>query len=156
MKEKDDFRYSRPCERSECFKSYGDVFMKCFTHDIKFDQRLRIWDMFITFDENIKQIVKTKSVRFYIHHPGQLFRTGLYPVVSQRKLENLTSLRLDIKSLTVLRERKDGKIYCNSASSDDDKSILENEAKKIKCASIYSGKCIHHYIDFCQAQSSPS
>ena len=63
-----------------------------------------------------------------MHHPGQLFRTGLYPAVSGRKLNNLTSLRLAVQSLTVLRQRKDGEIYCNSANSDDDKSILEKAA----------------------------
>ena len=122
--------------------------MQCFTHDIQFDKSLKIWDIFISFDENIKQIVATRNIKFYIHHPGQLFRTGLYPAVGGRRLKNLTLLRLEVQSLTVFRERKDGEIYCNSGNSDEDKIILENVAKEMNCSFIYPGTLIPSHTKY--------
>ena len=71
-----------------------------------------------------------------MHHPGQFFRTGAYPVVSARNLRNLTSLRLEVQSLKVLRKRENGRIHCNSANSDDNDIIISFDSENLDSSEI--------------------
>ena len=130
---------------STCFKSSGgDSTMKCFSHDIKFQQNMQIHSLYFYVDENIREILRTQMLRFYFHHPGQLIRNGLHPAVRKFFLQNMTELAFSIQSLTVLRRREDGNTACSSSNMDDDKIIWEKAALGFNCTSIYPGKRLVH------------
>ena len=94
-----------PCEKSKCFKIYGDGFWKCFTYDIKFDKENRYKRLNIGIKKT-KHLMNVHNMRIFFHHPGQLFRNGLDPVLMgpYHKIANM--IKFNIQSLSVFRIRE--------------------------------------------------
>ena len=126
-----------PC--NNCLKIYGDGWIKCFTHDIKFikNQNYR------TKELQVKNTWEQEShIGIFFHQPGQLLRNAIHPVLELRrsfsKLGNW--INFNIQSVTVLRKRKDGITGCNTEISDEDKILYEKRVKQFNCTVIYPGQ----------------
>ena len=120
-----DMAYTKPCVGSNCFVTYGDGWMKCFTHDIKFVKGK-------TYKRLSIQLKKTKQImeavmEIYFHYPGQLFRAGNDPVVEG----------IYHQKATRIQRRKAGKEKCYSAHCNDDKNLFQNLVKKYNCSFKY-------------------
>ena len=126
------------CQQSDCFKTIGDARKKCFTHDIKFEGHSKLLFIEIHLD-NAKSTLADHNMKIYLHHPGQLFRNSLQPVLNSKRSSNRSLITFNIQSVTVLRKREDDKTGCNPASSEDDEIILRKAAKMVNCTSKYPG-----------------
>ena len=131
-----------PCAGSECFKTYGDGRIKCFTHDISFEKNLKYQKLVIRVKKTWPE--GSQRIKIFIHYPGQIFRNGIHHVL--KDLLGYKEIDLNIQSVTVLRKRKDGSPGCNSASSDDDEIILRNTVKQFNCRAMYPGQYIKSFI----------
>ena len=125
-----------PCANSECFKTFGDGMIKCFTHDIKFEKNMKYHSVIIRFKRSWPG--GTQNMRIYNHYPGQLFRLGFHHVLNN--LLGYNKIELNIQSVTVLRKRKNGSPGCNSASSDDDEILFRDAVKQFNCRALYQGQ----------------
>ena len=134
-----DLKLKTQCTQSDCFKTIGDVRIKCFTHDINIEGQSTLMSMWIKLD-NAKSTLADFSMSIYLHHPGQFFRNSLKAVlVSKYSAKDRSQMNFNIESLTVLRKREDDKTGCNPGSSEDDEMILKKTAKMFSCKSKYPG-----------------
>ena len=123
-----DMTYTKPCVGSNCFVTYGDGGMKCFTHDIQFFEG-KIYKRLTIQLKKTKQIMDA-VMTIYFHYPGQLFRAGNDPVVEG----------IYHQKATRIQRRKAGKEKCYSASFDDDRNLFQNLVKKYNCSFKYTGQ----------------
>ena len=127
-----------PCENSKCFKMYGDGGRKCFTHDIKFDKENKYKRMKIRIKKT-KTLINAEKIIVFFHHPGQLFRNGLDPVLTGPYHKIGNKIKFNIQSLSVFRNRQNKKLVCNSKIFDDDTILMEKNRQRLNCSSIYPG-----------------
>ena len=141
MIDKDGVGHKHICNMPYCFQTFGDAVTKCFTHDIKFEQNTKIIKLDMTLRNLSSLIVEESVLNVYIHHPGQLFRSSLQPIFFRKRTsrhKNYVLLR--IQSVSVVRNREDGKEGCNPANFEDDRIILEKSARMFSCKSKYPGQ----------------
>ena len=127
-----------PCKKSRCFKKYGDGTLKCLTHDIVFDKEKKYKQMKI-FINKTKQLMNVGEVQVFFHHPGQLFRNGLDPVLLGPYHKSTNSIKFNIQSLSVIKNRKNKKLVCDSRRFDEDKILMEKARKGLNCSTKYPG-----------------
>ena len=127
-----------PCESSRCFKKYGDGIVKCFTYDIKFDKENEYKKMRIMIKKT-KDFMNVGKVKVFFHHPGQLFRNGLDSVLSGPYHKIARSIKFNIQSLSVIRNRENNKLVCNSKRFEDDSILMEKARQRLNCSTKYPG-----------------
>ena len=79
-------------------------------------------------------------MKIFLHHPGQLFRNGLDPVLRGQDHKNTNLIRLNIQSVTVLKKRRNGIGGCNKESSNEDEILFWNKVKLFNCTANYQGE----------------
>ena len=125
------------CANSECFKTYGDGMIKCFTYDMIYKKNKRYQTMTFLF-KNIWTWT-LYQIKIFLHHPGQLFRNGLHPILKGSSIQQGNQIYFNIQSVTALKRRKEGNTGCNAASSTDDESKFWNEVELFNCTAKYPG-----------------
>ena len=123
-----------PCNNSGCFTTFGDGWVKCFTHDIKYKHKQN----YRTLSFNVKKSWEQGSqiINLFLHHPGQLFRSA----IQYFSIQNKNRINFNIQSVTVLRKRNTEITACSTESSDDDRILFENIAKQFNCRALYPGQ----------------
>ena len=97
------------CQNSKCFKIYGDGLLKCFTYDVKFNGEKKYKRMEIVIKKT-KELMNVQAMIIYFHHPGQLFRNGLDSVLSGPYHKIARSIKFNIQSLSVIKNRENNKL----------------------------------------------
>ena len=128
-----------PCQKSKCMKIRGDSVGKCITHDIQFKKQVKYKEFNIHITKTTS-LMEADKMKIFFHHPGQLFRNGLDPVLSGPYHMMANNIKLNIQRLSVIEKRESGNTKCNMKIFDDDKILLENAAKKFNCTSKYPGE----------------
>ena len=91
-----------------------------------------------------KPLMNVKNMKVFFHHPGQLFRNGLDPVLIGPYHKIANKIQFNIQSLSVIKNRQNKRLVCNSKRFDDDKIKMEEARKGLNCSLRYPGtfKCI--------------
>ena len=149
MSADDDFKEDLPF-----YVSYQDPDNVCFTrNNDKREGTIRIRDILMLNKKELKRFDTMVSIKFFVHHPGQLLRGFNAPIV-HGYLRDLDSNNPEIagtdwatsewifkiSQVSILRKRADARSPCNPDLQDDDLEFRKQVCEEIGCIPHYWNK----------------
>ena len=126
------------CDNAKCFKTHGDSSLKCFTHDIELRKQIKYKYLMLRLNKT-REMLDLVKMKIFFHHPGQLFRNGMDPVLEGPYIKIANNIKLNIQSLSVIKKRENRIISCHNERFNDDKILLEKTAQMFNCTAKYPG-----------------
>ena len=98
---------NRSKKKAKCEGSYGDNFLKCCIFNFPFEEGNTIYSFMMKF---IKSMLEKFQIQAFLHYPGKFFRDGLRIIFPSPLTSNVSLVKINAKSATLLHKRENGKI----------------------------------------------